>query len=192
MLNIKRLTKMKKILFLFVALVSLSTFVQAQKQITKEGEIEIFSETSIFVIEAKNQKVASILNTETGDVVASTLVRSFKFKEALVEEHFNENYMESHKFPKSVFKGKITNFSDIDISKDGTHKINITGDLTMHGETLPIASTGELTVKGGKISAKTEFLVSLEKYKIMVEESYKDRIKDEIQLKVHFNYAPLK
>ncbi len=191
MLNIKSKKYMKRITIFIVTVLSFSTYIQAQKYITKEGVIEIFSETSLFTIEAKNQKVASILNTETGDIVASTLVRSFKFKEALVEEHFNENYMESHKFPKSVFKGKITNFSNLDITKDATYKIDISGDLTMHGETLPITSTGNLTIKGGKISAKTEFFISLEKYKIQIEENYKDRIKDEIQLIVHFNYLPL-
>lgn len=182
---------MKKIIIILVAVLGFTTLSQAQKHITKEGIIEIFSQTSLFTIEAKNQKVASILNTENGEVVASTLVRSFKFKEALVEEHFNENYMESHLHPKSVFKGKIKNFNDIDLNKDGTYQITISGNLTMHGETLPVETTGELTIKNGKISAKTEFLVSLEAYKIKVEENYKDRINDEIQLIVHFDYAPL-
>lgn len=182
---------MKGILTTIVAVLGFTALCTAQKHITKEGVIEIYSQTSLFTIEAKNQKVASILNTENGEVVASTLVRSFKFKEALVEEHFNENYMESHKFPKSVFKGKIVNFSDINLTRDGNHKVTINGSLTMHGETLPVKTEGELIIKNGKISAKTEFFVSLAAYKIEVEENYKDRIKDEIQLIVHFDYSPL-
>lgn len=182
---------MKGILTTIVAVLGFTALCTAQKHITKEGVIEIYSQTSLFTIEAKNQKVASIINTENGEVVASTLVRSFKFKEALVEEHFNENYMESHKFPKSVFKGKIVNFSDINLAKDGNHKVTINGSLTMHGETLPVKTEGELNIKNGKISAKTEFFVSLAAYKIEVEENYKDRIKDEIQLIVHFDYSPL-
>ena len=182
---------MRKITLLLVTFILAANGLFAQKYITKEGEIEIFSETSLFTIEAKNQKVASILNAETGDIVSSTLVRSFKFREALVGEHFNENYMESHKFPKSIFKGKITNFSSIDLSKDGTYDVTIEGDLTMHGETQPVNTKGTLVVKGDIISAKTEFIVSLANFKIEIEESYKDRIKDEIKLTVHFDYAKM-
>ena len=179
---------MKRTFTILIAVILVTNGLMAQKLITKEGVIEIFSQTSLFTIEAKNQKVASILNTENGEVVASTLVRSFKFHEALVEEHFNENYMESHKFPKSIFKGKITNFSTVDINKDGSYPVTIEGDLTMHGETRPVKSEGTLVVKNGKISAKTDFIVSLENYKIKIEENYKDRIKDEIKLTVHFDY----
>ena len=181
---------MKKIYLITLAFALLSGSLSAQKHITKEGVIEIFSETSMFTIEAKNQKVASILNTENGEIVASTLVRSFKFHEALVEEHFNENYMESHKFPKAVFKGTITNFNTVDLNKDGEYAVNIKGELTMHGETRPVETEGKLSVKGGKITAKAIFIVSLANYKIEIEESYKDRIKDEIKLTVHFNYSP--
>lgn len=181
---------MKKI-FLFTAIIILvSSSLFAQKHLTKEGVIEIFSETSLFTIEAKNQKVASILNTENGEVVASTLVRSFKFHEALVEEHFNENYMESHEFSKAVFKGKIVNIDEVDFSKDGDYAITIEGELTMHGETRAEKTEGTLSIKNGKISAKTVFVVSLANYKIEIEESYKDRIKDEIKLTVHFSYEP--
>ena len=184
-------TNMKKLAFILISIALFSNSSKGQKYITKEGIIEIFSQTSLFTIEAKNQKVASILNSENGEIVSSTLVRSFKFKEALVEEHFNENYMESHEFPKSVFKGKITNFSNVDLKKNGTYNITIEGALTMHGETHPLKTEGKLIVNGDNIKANTEFLISLEKYKIEVEENYKDRIKDEIKLIVHFNYSKM-
>ncbi|TLX76218.1 YceI family protein [Labilibacter sediminis] len=182
---------MKKIISLAIIAALCTTVAYTQKHITKEGVIEIFSETSLFTIEAKNMKVASVLNAENGELVASTLVRSFKFKEALVEEHFNENYMESHKFPKAVFKGKINNFSDFKIQKDGTYPIEVVGSLTLHGETRDILEKGELIVKNGNISGLLTFDVSLANYKIEVEENYKDRIKDAIKLSVHFDYKPL-
>lgn len=177
--------------FILIACITFSTQLFSQKYITKEGQIDIFSETSLFTIEATNNKVASILNAETGDVVVSTLVRSFKFHEALVEEHFNENYMESHKYPKSVFKGKITNWNDVDLNTDGTYTIQIEGEHSMHGETRTVNTKGTFTVKNGNVSAKTSFDVSLENYKILVEESYKDRIKDTIKLDIHFNYSKM-
>lgn len=177
---------MKRIIALLIVVLSISTAVQAQKYLTKTGEIEIFSETSLFLIEAKNQQVACIINGETGDVVVSTLARSFKFHEALVEEHFNENYMESHLYPKAQFKGKITNFSAVDLSKNGTYSGNLEGDLTMHGETNKVATKCKLVVNSGTITASTEFVISLAQYKIRVEEKYKDRINDEIKLTIHF------
>jgi len=162
----------------------------AQKQITKTGTIEIFSETPVFTIEAVNKKVASILNVETGDIVVSTLVRSFKFHEALVEEHFNENYMESHKYSKAIFKGKISNYQSIDFTKDGSYDAIVEGKLTLHGETNYIKEKALITIKDKIISAVSEFDISLEAYKIKVENAYKESIKDDILLKMHFEYKP--
>ena len=180
--------KLRYILMIVFLGIMITSF--AQKHITKTGTIEIFSKTPVFTIEAVNKKVASILNIESGEVVVSTLVRSFKFHEALVEEHFNENYMESHKFSKAIFKGKISNYENVDFKKDGVYDIVLEGKLTLHGETNYIKEKGVLTIKGGLISAKTEFNVSLEGYKIRVEKAYKDAIKDDILLKIKFDYKP--
>lgn len=183
--------KLKYIILTVFTVFLFSSFVSdVQKYITKTGTIDIYSKTPLFTIEGSNKKVASILNAETGEIVVSTLIRSFKFHEALVEEHFNENYMESHKFSKAIFKGKITNFSTVDLKKDGTYDIIIEGKLTIHGETNYIKENGSITVKDGNISAKTQFSVSLAKYKVEVEKSYKDAIKDDILLKIHFDYKP--
>lgn len=181
---------MKTRIFLLVAISCFTMSVFAQKQITKSGKIEIFSQTPMFSIEATNNKVASILDTKTGDLVVSTLVRSFKFKEALVEEHFNENYMESHLFPKAEFKGKIANYTDGAYSKDGVYDATVTGKLTIHGVTKDVSEKAKITVKGGSISATTQFSVSLENYGIKVEKSYKDAIKDDVLLKINFSYQP--
>ena len=183
---------MKNTKFLVVAalvLVSITSF--GQKQIDKSGTIHLFSKTPMFIIEADNNKVASILNTQTGEIVVSTLVRSFKFHEALVEEHFNENYMESQTFPKSSFKGKIVNNASINYAKDGTYPAVIEGDLTMHGTTNHVKENATITIKGGKISTSMVMHVSLAAYKIKVEESYKDRINDDIKLTIKFNFAPV-
>ena len=172
--------KLKYILFTIFTSILLSSF--AQKHITKTGTVEIFSETPLFTIEGINKKVASILNTETGEIVSSTLIRSFKFEEALVEEHFNENYLEPHKFPKSIFKGKITDYKKIDFSKNGKYDILIEGKFTIHGVTNYIKEKGTLVIKSGEISTKTEFPVSLKAYDVKIEPAYKKSIKDEIML----------
>ena len=85
----------------------------------------------------------------------------------------------------------IVHLNQINFSKNGTYIIQIAGDLTMHGETNPVKATGELIIKPEVISASTEFYISLEQYKIRVEEQYKDRIKDEIKLTVHFDLKPM-
>jgi polyisoprenoid-binding protein YceI len=179
-----------KILVLAVLFSGIFTAVSAQKYITKTGKIEIFSETPVFVIDGVNKKVASILNIENGDVVASTLVRSFRFEEALVEEHFNENYLEPNKFPKSIFKGKIADFAKLDLTKNGTHDIKIEGKLTIHGQTREISEPAKLIVKDGVITASSEFDVSLENYGVEIERAYKHAIKDAVTLKLHFEYKP--
>jgi polyisoprenoid-binding protein YceI len=119
------------------------------------------------------------------------MITGFKFREALLEEHFNENYMESHKFPKAVFKGTITNWSSVNLAKDGSYSITLEGDLTIHGETRPVKTQGKLIVSAGKIKASTEFIVLLEDYKIKVEESYKDRISDSVKLTVNLDYTKM-
>jgi len=182
---------MKRNIFFTAAFICIAFTLFAQKQMTKTGVIDIFSETSMFTIEATNKKTASILNLDNGELVASTLTLSFKFREALVEEHFNENYIESHKFPKATFKGSIVGYKKGDFSKDGVYKVKVAGKLEIHGETRDINENAEITVKAGKISAKCNMVVSLANYKIKIEPSYKDRIKDEIQLKMNFAYEPV-
>ena len=181
---------MKSIVIIILVAIAFINNGHCQKHITKAGVIEIFSETPLFTIEAINKNVASILNIENGEVVASTLVRSFDFEEALVEEHFNENYMESHDYPKATFKGVIDDFTSIDLNKDALYNLTITGDLTIHGTSVKIKEPVKIGVKNKKISGNTDFVVSLKAHKIKIEDLYKNRIKDEIELKVHFNYEP--
>jgi len=183
---------MKKLIIPMVFILFGLNTVYSQKYITKTGEIEIFSKTSLFTIEAVNKSVASILNTENGEIVVSTLVRSFDFEEELVEEHFNENYMESHKYPKASFKGNISDWGKVDISKDGAYDLIVEGDLTLHGTTVKISEPVKIAIKEGKIVGNSTFIVSLKAHDIEVEENYKDRIKDEVELNVHFEYNPYK
>lgn len=179
-----------KILVLFILVGGFYSSANAQKFITKTGKIEIFSETPLFIIDGVNKKVASILNTENGEVVASTLVRSFRFEEALVEEHFNENYLEPHIFPKSTFKGRISDFETVDFFKNGTYEVTITGELTIHGITKTITEPAKLIISDEGITAHSEFDVSLKAYEVKIEKAYTKAIKDDILLKIHFEYKP--
>jgi len=108
-----------KRLLLLVFLLNIVIALNAQKYMTKNGFIGFYSHTPMEDIKADNNQVIGVLDTSTGEMVFQALIKSFHFDRALMEEHFNENYMESDKIPKSVFKGKITNLASVDFTKPG-------------------------------------------------------------------------
>ncbi|MEK7253941.1 MAG: YceI family protein, partial [Bacteroidota bacterium] len=92
--------------------------IQAQKYFTREGKITFVSDAAMEKIEAVTNSATSVIDMATGAVEFAVLIKGFQFKKALMQEHFNENYMESSKFPKATFKGKIDNFSSVNLKKD--------------------------------------------------------------------------
>lgn len=183
---------MKKIFFILLALLVASNFTNAQSKIfTKTGKISFHSDGNAEKIEALNKKVTCIINTETGQMEFAVLMKAFEFEKALMQEHFNENYVESTKFPKSTFKGNIENISDVNFSKDGTYNAIVKGNLTMHGVTKPVSSNGTITVKGGKVTANSVFNILLSDYKITIPALVKENISNEVKITVNADLAPL-
>ena len=180
---------MKLRYFLLTIFIGLMLGSNAQKYITKSGRIDIVSKSSLFTVEGINKKVASILNTETGELVISMLIRSFQFEEALMEEQFNGNYMESKSFPKSIFKGRISNINDIDFTKNGIYKTQVDGKITIHGVTRDIQEEGVITVSENMISAESEFYISLSDFDIKIEKAFKNSIEDKVLLKIDFKFS---
>jgi polyisoprenoid-binding protein YceI len=177
--------KIKIILFVILGL---SQMISAQKLISKTGQIRIYSHTPMEDVDATNKQVASILDPSTGTMQFSLLVKSFSFIRALMEEHFNENYMESTKFPKSTFTGKINNLASIDFKKDGTYPTEVSGDLTIHGVTKPVTSKGNIQVSQGIVSAKSKFNVDPKDYNIVIPDLVKEKIAKEIEITVDVTY----
>ena len=99
-----------------------------------------------------------------------------------MEEHFNEKYMESDKFTKSDFKGKITNPADVNFTKDGTYKVTVAGKMSMHGNTNDVSVPGTVTVSGKKVTLEAKFKVKLEDYKILVPAVVGDKVAKEAQV----------
>src|SRR5690606_4319041 len=132
-----------------------STLTNDKKLVCRNGFISFFSTTPIEDIKAENRKVVSTLNPKTGDLSISLLMKSFKFPKAKMEEHFNENYAESNKYPKSNFEGKITDISKVNFEKDGDYTVNIKGKLTIKDVTKEIETTGSISVKGAVATGKT-------------------------------------
>jgi hypothetical protein len=108
---------MKNVITALLMVMILTNIANGQKYFTKTGTISFFSETPMEKIEAQTKSANCVLDASTGKLEFAVLIKSFQFEKALMQEHFNENYMESTKFPKSTFKGQLDNFSSIDLSK---------------------------------------------------------------------------
>ena len=172
---------MKKLILTSCFLLAGATSIFAQKYMTRTGKIS-FSATapkSPEKIEAVNNEVANILDAKTGDIVFQVLIKSFKFERELMKEHFDENYMESDKFPKSEFKGNVTDIAQVNFAKDGTYNVKVSGKLTMHGVTKDVAVPGTLTVSGKNVTAKAKFVVVLKDYGITVPALVADKLSKE-------------
>jgi len=181
-----------KTLTIILSLLLTFTLANAQdKFMTKNGHIRFYSHTPMEDIDANNNQVGSILDVKTGDIVFNALVKSFEFSRALMQEHFNENYMESDKIPNAKFKGQIVNMKDVDVKKDGSYTVDVKGDLTVHGVTKNITVKGTLVVKGSKIAASSKFNVTAGDFNIAIPSVVQEKIAKDIEVTVEMNYEPL-
>jgi hypothetical protein len=175
------ISKFKTYIIILVSIIFI-TNISAQNLKTKSGVIKIYSETPAFTIDGDNKKCIATLNTQTGEVEVSLLVRSFEFDDAVVKEQFNVNYIESHIYPKSTFSGKITNNADIDYTKNGEYTFTIQGELTIHGVTRPITEQGVIKVENGNVTVDFNFDILLTDYDVKIQKAYKHAIKNDVSL----------
>jgi len=180
----KRIILLSAVIFMFLG-------ANAQKFMTKTGFVGFFSHTPIEDIKGDNNQSASVLDISTGELVFQVLIKSFHFERALMEEHFNENYLESDKFPKSTFKGRITNLSSVDFSKPGKYNVTVEGDLYIHDVTNKISVKGELEVLAGGINATSKFNVIPEDYKINIPGVVREKIAKNLEVSVNMKYTPV-
>lgn len=181
---------MKRLIVLFF-LLNLVLALNAQKYMTKNGFIGFYSHTPMEDIKAENNQVVGALDITTGEMVFQALIKSFHFDRALMEEHFNENYMESDKIPKSMFKGKITNLSSVDFTKSGTYEVTVEGDLTIHDVTNKITTKGTIEVVTGGINANSKFNIVPEDYKITIPGVVREKINKNLEVTVSMKYTPM-
>jgi polyisoprenoid-binding protein YceI len=176
---------MKKLIFLSAIVMMIIPFASAQKYMTKNGTIRFFSDGQTEKIEALNHQVNSALDASTGNFVFKVLIKSFEFEKALMQEHFNENYMQSDQFPNATFSGKVLNLKDINLNKDGTYAAVVEGDLTMHGITNKVKTNGTFEVKNNKIVGKSSFNVLIKDYNIAIPKAVVKNIAENIQIDVN-------
>jgi len=171
---------------LFFSIITFSLFAQKIFS-TKTGQIKFNASSPIEQIIGVNNQADSKMVDKTGQIIFSVLIKSFKFENQLMEDHFNENYLESSKIPKADFKGFITNISAIDFSKDGKYDITLNGNLTIHAVSQKVNASGTLTIAGGKPTITGNFKIKIKDFGISGL-YIGDKIASEVEITVKCQY----
>jgi polyisoprenoid-binding protein YceI len=178
-----------KTLFLVAAIMA-SQPICAQRYMTKTAAIDFISKTPIETFTALNKSGACLFDAATGSLDLIVQIKSFVFEKQLMQEHFNENYLESEKFPKATFKGKVKTLSAAQLAKDGTYPVEIEGKLTMHGVTKDINEKARIIVNNKGIILDGQFNVAPTDYQIAIPGAVKDKIAKEVSIHVKANMEP--
>jgi len=161
--------------------------VNGQKFITEKSEVTFFSSAPMEDIRATNKKATGLFNVETNEIVFSIPISEFKFKKSLMQQHFNEKYMDTEKFPKSTFQGTVSGFKK-DVK--GTQKVKATGKLTIHGVTKDVQIDGTMDVNDPKLNLKAVFIVKLEDYNITRPQLLWQNIAEQVEVTTLFTFKP--
>lgn len=182
---------MQKCLFIIAALLVFTTTASAQWLFTRDAYVKFFSDAKIEDIEAVNKSGTAVLDVATGKMEWKVLIKNFLFEKALMQDHFNENYMESTKYPIATFKGQITNLNEVNLTKDGTYNANVSGKMTIHGVERDVNVAGVIIVGGGVIKIHSDFFVKCSDYNIKIEAQKVSNIANEIKVTVAATLTPL-
>lgn len=156
-----------------------------EKYTTKTGEITFEASVPSFEeVKAKNTNVSAVLEAETGNFAALALMKGFRFKVALMEEHFNENYIESSKYPKATFKGKITDFNFSGLS--GEKAFVIKGTFNLHGTDKTMEVPATISKRNGEVWVTAQFVLRPEEFNIKIPSIVSKKIADEVNVSAVF------
>ncbi len=176
---------MKKLLpLIFIAFVGL--YANAQKFKSHESHIRFFSDAPIEDIEATNTEATSIIDLESKAFVFSVPIKSFTFEKELMQEHFNENYLESEKYPKAIFKGKIKGWN----AEKGEAMVVAEGEMSIHGVENQVSIEGTLNYDESSMTVTSVFEVALKDYKIKIPKALFYNIAEIVEVTISFQYQP--
>lgn len=161
------------------------------KLIDRQGKASFFSEAPVENIEAHSNEAMSVLDLANGEIVATIKMKSFEFKKSLMQEHFNENYAESEKFPNAIFRGRIRDFDQTDFTKEGKILVDISGELSIHGVTQLLECTAEFEKKGTNLNGTTSFPIKVADFDIDIPKIVFYNIAEIVEVKIAFSYQPL-
>lgn len=176
-----------KIVILAFVFGCVSLSLSAQKYTTEKTFVSFFSDAAIEDISAENTKTVGVFNSATGDIAFSVPIKDYEFEKSLMKEHFNEKYMESEKFPKSTFQGKVTGY---DPNATGPQNATSKGKLTIHGVTKEVEIPGTIEKQGEKLLMKSKFIVKLQDYKIAIPKLLWQNIAEQVEVTVDFTFKP--
>jgi polyisoprenoid-binding protein YceI len=182
---------MKKIILFLICLSGLSVLkATGQIYLGDTGSVSFFSSTKAEDIDAVNKTAKPVMSIETGEFDIALINTSFDFKKDLMKEHFNEDYMESDKYPKTTFTGKIN--GTIDYMEDGVHQVTVTGTMDMHGVKKQISVPGTITVKGGILYVYAKFNIKIADYNIKLPSVLSINVADNVDVTVNYSLKPYK
>jgi polyisoprenoid-binding protein YceI len=175
--------------FLITAIICLTLVRPAfsQQFNTRNGFVGFYSKTAVEDIKAENNQVLAAIDPTKKQIAFALLNKGFVFPKQLMQDHFNENYIESDKYPKATFAGSYT--GDVDPTKDGVYKVVVKGNLSIHNVTKPVETPGTIEVKGGHLIGTAEFKVTPEDFNVSIPSLVRDKIDKQLTVKVRVDCA---
>jgi hypothetical protein len=171
------------VLFCLAALQPATAY--SQLYTTRSGFIGFYSKTPLEDIRGENNQAYAVVDAGKKNLAFAALLKGFIFPKELMQQHFNENYVESDKYPKATFSGAYT--GDVALDKDGVYKVICKGNLTLHNVTRPIETAATLEVKGGHLLGVAEFKLKPEDFNIGIPSVVRDKIDREITVKINID-----
>lgn len=176
-----------KVLSIIIVFAFLGLTLQAQPLVTRNGYIGFFSKMPLEDIRAENKQVMAAIDLQKKTLAFTALLKSFLFRKELMQQHFNENYVESDKYPKASFSGNFT--GDVNPQKDGSYPILVKGKLTLHGVTRDITVPAVLQVQNGKMTSTSNFQLVPGDFNIKIPAIVRDKIAERIDVRVKVEYT---
>ena len=176
---------MKNILSILTLILVFSVGANAQKYKTNAGKVTFFSDAPMEDIEATSEKVTSLIDAQKGDVAFLIPINTFQFEKKLMQEHFNENYMESEKYPNALFQGKLLNY---EVGKKGAQTVQAKGEMTIHGVKRDVTVEGTIEEKGGKLLLNAKFPVAVADYKVKIPKVVFYNIAEVVEVTLNLTY----
>ena len=177
----------KRLTFFFLMMPALSCLAQ-QVYSCKQGTASFFSEALLENIEAHSNSINSFLNLSTKEIAFIIPMRGFKFEKSLMQEHFNEKYIESDKFPNATYTGKIN--GEINMKANGTYQVTSTGTLTIHGVEKKVTQSGTMTIATNEMHLASQFLIAINDFDIKIPKLLFQNIADTVLVKLQVAYQP--
>lgn len=183
-----KISNMKKNILITILLLVAVNVIHAQLYFTTTGFAGFYSKTSFEDIKAENNQVYAVVDLTKKSLAFSMLLNGFVFTKELMQEHFNENYVESDKYPKATFTGAFTD--NVDVSKAGENTIHVSGTLTMHGVSKPFTTTATLSMENGVLVGKASFQLLPGDFNITIPSLVRNKIAEKIDVHITVNCKP--